>query len=423
MNVLVIGKGGREHALAWKLVQSDQVGTIYAAPGSAAIAEVAVTVDIAETDGEALVAFAKDKAIDLTIVGPEQPLVDGMVDRFEAEGLKIFGPNRQAAEIEGSKAFAKYLMATYDIPTADHQSFTDYDEAVAYVEEKGAPIVIKADGLASGKGVTVAASVAEAVDALTEIMKDARFGAAGDQVVVEEFLAGEEFSLMAFVNGENVYPLVLSQDHKRAFLGDKGPNTGGMGAYSPVPQLPDDALLTAMVNIMEPTARAMIAEGRPYCGLLYAGLIWTSTGPKVIEFNCRFGDPETQVVLPRLKSDLLQVMNDVLNGQSPDLEWDERACCGIVLASEGYPGSYEKGTPLPNLHEVDTQTLMFHAGTKQVDGGWQSDGGRILLVASLASHLEAAIDQANQVIERVQSDGTFYREDIGYRALNKAKYA
>lgn len=337
MNVLVIGRGGREHALAWKFAQSEKVEKVYVAPGNEGMRDVATPVDIDENDFDALVLFAKENNVELTFVGPEIPLMNGIVDCFKEEGLRVFGPNKAAAVIEGSKAFTKELMKKYDIPTAAYETFTDYEEAVQYIQKVGAPIVIKADGLAAGKGVTVAMTLEEALQAVKEMLQDVKFGAASKKVVIEEFLDGQEFSLMAFVNGTTVHPMVIAQDHKRAFDGDKGPNTGGMGAYSPVLQIPESAVQEAIQTVLHPTAKAMIAENRSFTGILYAGLILTNDGPKVIEFNARFGDPETEVVLPRLENDLVDVCNAVLDESELTLQWSEEAVIGVVLASKGYP--------------------------------------------------------------------------------------
>ncbi|MFC7393490.1 phosphoribosylamine--glycine ligase [Scopulibacillus cellulosilyticus] len=419
MKVLIIGKGGREHVLAWKVAQSERVDHVYAAPGSDGIANVAECVDIQETDFNGLVDFAKKESIDLTLVGPEQPLVDGIVDRFKEEGLEIFGPTQAAAQIEGSKHFAKALMKDYHIPTASYEVFTDYEEAKDYVAKVGAPIVLKADGLAAGKGVIVAMTEEEAMDGLSEIMADEKFGEAGKRVVIEEFLTGEEFSLMALVHGETVVPLEISQDHKRAFEGDKGPNTGGMGAYSPVPHISQSIVDEAVETILKPAANAMIEEDCEFTGVLYAGLMLTDQGPKVIEFNCRFGDPETQVVLPRLQTDLVEVLMDVLSGEKPVLQWSNQAVAGIVLASEGYPGAYEKGTLIDGFENLNEETKVFHAGTKKVDGKWVANGGRVLLVTGSADTLKDAVQKANDEIEKLDCAKAFYRSDIAYRALQK----
>ncbi|UPT58296.1 phosphoribosylamine--glycine ligase [Geobacillus thermoleovorans] len=423
MNVLVIGRGGREHAIAWKAAQSPLVGKLYVAPGNPGIADVAELVHIDELDIEALVQFAKQQAIDLTIVGPEAPLASGIVDRFMAEGLRIFGPSQRAALIEGSKAFAKELMKKYGIPTADHAAFTSYEEAKAYIEQKGAPIVIKADGLAAGKGVTVAQTVEEALAAAKAALVDGQFGTAGSQVVIEEYLEGEEFSFMAFVNGEKVYPLAIAQDHKRAYDGDEGPNTGGMGAYSPVPQISDEMIDAALEAILRPAAKALAAEGRPFLGVLYAGLMATANGPKVIEFNARFGDPEAQVVLPRLKTDLVEAVLAVMDGKELELEWTDEAVLGVVLAAKGYPGAYERGAEIRGLDRISPDALLFHAGTKREGGAWYTNGGRVLLLAAKGETLAKAKEKAYEQLAAIDCDGLFYRRDIGRRAIERASAA
>ncbi|PGF10875.1 phosphoribosylamine--glycine ligase [Bacillus pseudomycoides] len=418
MNVLVIGRGGREHALAWKFAQSEQVEKVYVAPGNEGMRDVATPVAIDENDFDALVLFAKENNIGLTFVGPEIPLMNGIVDRFEVEGLRVFGPDKAAAVIEGSKAFTKELMKKYDIPTAAYETFTNYEEAVAYIRKIGAPIVIKADGLAAGKGVTVAMTLEEALQAVKEMLQDVKFGEASKKVVIEEFLDGQEFSLMAFVNGTTVYPMVIAQDHKRAFDGDKGPNTGGMGAYSPVPQIPESAVEVAIETVLHPTAQAMIKEGRSFTGILYAGLILTNEGPKVIEFNARFGDPETEVVLPRLDNDLVDVCNSVLDGEKLVLKWSEEAVIGVVLASKGYPEVYEKGAIIRGLDTLE-DAIVFHAGTAMKRGDFVTNGGRVLFVACKAKDLQEAKDKVYKEIAKIKSDGLFYRNDIGYRAIAK----
>ncbi|OQP04165.1 phosphoribosylamine--glycine ligase [Geobacillus sp. 46C-IIa] len=423
MNILVVGRGGREHAIAWKAAQSPLVGRLYVAPGNPGIGEVAELVDIDELDLDALVQFAKQNSIDLTIVGPEAPLAAGIADRFMAEGLRIFGPSQAAALIEGSKAFAKELMKTYGIPTAEHATFSSYEQAKAYIEEKGAPIVIKADGLAAGKGVTVAQTVEEALAAAKAALVDGQFGAAGSQVVVEEYLEGEEFSFMAFVNGEKVYPLAIAQDHKRAYDGDEGPNTGGMGAYSPVPQISADTVQIALETILRPTAKALVAEGRPFTGVLYVGLIATPAGPKVIEFNARFGDPEAQVVLPRLKTDLLEAILAVMEGKELELEWTDEAVLGVVLAAKGYPGAYERGAAIGGLERLAPDALLFHAGTKREDGTLYTNGGRVLLLAAKGATLAEAKEKAYEQLAAIDCDGLFYRRDIGRRAIERASAA
>ncbi|EZP78380.1 phosphoribosylamine--glycine ligase [Parageobacillus genomosp. 1] len=423
MKVLIVGRGGREHAIAWKAAQSRLVTKLYAAPGNPGIAQVAELVPIDEHDIDALVRFAKQEGIDLTIVGPEAPLLAGIVDRFEAEGLPIFGPRKNAALIEGSKAFAKELMKKYGIPTAEHATFTSYEEAKAYVEKKGAPIVIKADGLAAGKGVIVAATLSEAIEALEVMMIENQFGDASKKVVVEEYLEGEEFSFMAFVHGERVYPLAIAQDHKRAYDNDEGPNTGGMGAYSPVPQISQQTVETALSTILQPMAKALAAEGRPFTGVLYAGLMETSQGPKVIEFNARFGDPEAQVVLPRLENDLIEVITAVMEGRNIELRWSDEAVIGVVLAAKGYPGAYERGAVISGWDQLEEKTLVFHAGTKMENNTLYTNGGRVLLVAAKGETLEQARKAVYAQITHIACDQLFYRRDIGKRAIERASGA
>ena len=417
MNVLVIGSGGREHAIAWKLSQSPRVEKVYAAPGNAGMTDVAELVSIGETDFSALLSFAKEHNVELTIVGPEVPLSLGIVDQFQEAGLKVFGPNQAAAKIEGSKSFAKDLMNRYGIPTGASATFSNFDEASTYVKEQGAPIVIKADGLAAGKGVTVAMTEEEALTALSDILEVNRFGDAGAEVLVEEYLEGEELSLMAFVHHDIVVPMVGAQDHKRAFNNDEGPNTGGMGAYSPVPQFNANQVDVAVRAVLEPAAAAMIAEGTPFTGILYAGLMMTATGPKVIEFNARFGDPETQVVLPRLETDLVDVIEQLLNGEKPELLWSEEAVVGVVMASKGYPGSYEKGVVIGGLEAAAKKGLVFHAGTSLHDGIWQTNGGRVLLVAARGETIREAKEQAYESLIHIQSEGLFNRTDIADKAI------
>ncbi|AJG60030.1 MULTISPECIES: phosphoribosylamine--glycine ligase [Bacillus] len=416
MNVLVIGRGGREHALAWKFAQSEKVEKVYVAPGNEGMRDVATPIDIDENNFDALILFAKENHVELTFVGPEIPLMNGIVDRFKEEGLRVFGPNKAAAVIEGSKAFTKELMKKYNIPTAAYETFTDYEEAVQYIEKVGAPIVIKADGLAAGKGVTVAMTLEEALQAAKEMLQDVKFGEASKKVVIEEFLDGQEFSLMAFVNGTTVHPMVIAQDHKRAFDGDKGPNTGGMGAYSPVPQISESAVQEAIETVLHPTAKAMIQENRSFTGILYAGLILTNDGPKVIEFNARFGDPETEVVLPRLENDLVDVCNAVLDESELTLQWSEESVIGVVLASKGYPEAYKKGEIIKGLDALQ-DVIVFHAGTAMKHGDFVTKGGRVLFVACKANSLQEAKDTVYKEIGKIESDGLFYRSDIGYRAI------
>ncbi|MGV2942439.1 phosphoribosylamine--glycine ligase [Mesobacillus sp. LC4] len=415
MKVLVVGKGGREHAICRKVSESPLVTEVFAAPGNPGIADCAKLVEINETNLDGLVSFAKEEQIGLTIIGPEVPLLEGLADRFIEEGLKVFGPSKAAANIEGSKSFAKDLMKKYGIPTAKYETFSDYGEAREYLGEVGAPIVIKADGLAAGKGVVVAMTVKEAELALQEMLLNSKFGEASASVVMEQFLTGEEFSLMAFVNGGNVIPLEIAQDHKRAFNGDRGPNTGGMGAYSPVPHIRQESIDVAVEQILQPAAIAMEMEGRSFTGILYAGLIETEDGPKVIEFNARFGDPETQVILPRMKSDLVQVILEVLEGNKPEIEWFEEAVIGVVVAANGYPEEYEKGAVLKG---IENMAEVYHAGTaKSKDGEFITNGGRVLLVGSKASSLKEAQQKVYAELEKLDCPGTFYRKDIGSKAI------
>ncbi|MBM7662766.1 phosphoribosylamine--glycine ligase [Bacillus mesophilus] len=415
MNVLVVGRGGREHAIAWKAASSPLVKNVYVAPGNPGMADVATLVPIDELNHEELISFAKENSIALTIIGPEGPLVNGIVDRFEKEQLPVFGPRQNAAAIEGSKGFAKDLMKKYSIPTAEYEVFTHYEEAKAYIEKKGAPIVIKADGLAAGKGVVVAMTNEEALLSIKEMMLNERFGSASRQVVIEEYLEGEEFSLMAFVKEDRVYPLVIAQDHKRVFDGDLGPNTGGMGAYSPVPQISDEIIKQSVEVVLKPTANGMIQEGTPFTGILYAGLMLTAEGPKVIEFNARFGDPETQVVLSRLESDLVENLLDILAGKEPVMKWSEEAVVGVVVAAKGYPEQYEKGNPIIGLEEVTTANV-FHAGTALSGNQLVTDGGRVLLLASSGKTIKEAQQLVYSQLQHVNTDHLFYRKDIGEKA-------
>ncbi|KMY52896.1 phosphoribosylamine--glycine ligase [Bacillus sp. FJAT-27231] len=421
MNVLVVGRGGREHAICKKLSESPQVQKVFCAPGNAGIAQDAEIVEIDEMNFTALSEFALSENIGLTIIGPENPLSAGIVDHFQEKGLKVYGPNKAAAELEGSKSFAKMMMEKHNIPTARYASFDHYEEAKAYIEEQGAPIVLKADGLAAGKGVTVAMTIEEALAALEEMMVAKKFGEASSKLVIEQYLEGEEFSLMAFVNGEHVYPMEAAQDHKRAFDNDEGPNTGGMGAYSPIPHIPADVIEQSVQEILLPIAKGMAAEGRPFTGIIFAGLMLTKEGPKTIEFNARFGDPETQVVLPRLESDLVQVFLDVLAGKDPELKWKDDAVLGVVLASDGYPESYEKGHPIKGLEKVDSAAVL-HAGTfKDEAGTICANGGRVLLVTGIAPSIQEARQEAYKKMTNIQTDYFFYRKDIGSRAIASAE--
>jgi len=418
MNVLVIGRGGREHAICRKVKESPKVDKVFVAPGNEGMEDVAELIQIDESNQDKLVEFALSNDIGLTIIGPEIPLLAGLADRFEAEGLKVFGPKQKAAEIEGSKSFAKELMQKYHIPTAEYAVFTEYEKAIDYVKEKGAPIVIKADGLAAGKGVTVALTLNEALASIKEMMVDEKFGTASSTVVVEEFLDGEEFSLMAFVNGETVTPLEIAQDHKRAYDGDKGPNTGGMGAYSPVPHISQSTVNKAIETVLKPAAKALVKEGRSFSGVLYAGLIVTEDGPKVIEFNARLGDPETQVVLPRMTSDLVDVIEQVLEGKEVEISWDEQSMIGVVVAANGYPEEYAKGAVLHGLDAVSRELFVFHAGTKKgTSGEFETNGGRVLLAGAKANTLKEAQQVVYRGLEKLQCDGVFYRKDIGHKAI------
>ena len=417
MKLLVIGSGGREHAICRKLLEDPQVDAVFCAKGNPGMQKDGVQlVDIAEDNHPALIRFVKENQIDWTFVGPEIPLLNGIVDDFQAAGLKIFGPNQQAAMIEGSKDFAKQLMRDYHIPTAKYQTFSDFEAAKSYVLENGAPIVIKADGLAAGKGVVVAMTEQEALEALEDMLLDHKFGASSAQVVVEEFLAGEEFSLLSFVRENEVYPMVIAQDHKRIFDGDKGPNTGGMGAYSPVPQIPESMVQTAIKEIVQKAADGMVDRKTPFTGILYAGLIATKEGPKVIEFNARFGDPETQVVLPRLKTSLAQIIDDLLNNRQPDITWYDFATLGVVVAAPGYPADYEKNIVLPEMQNTEEQTV-YYAGVTAKKEQLVSSGGRVFLVTSQGTNLADAQQKAYAYLNQYDLSQFFYRKDIGFKAL------
>ena len=422
MRVLVIGSGGREHALCWAIAASPLCDALFCAPGNPGIAEEATCVPVATTDIEGILALARRERVDFVVVGPEAPLVAGLVDRLEAAGIRAFGPTEAAAALEGSKGFTKDLCARYGIPTAAYGRFRDAAEAKAFVRRRGAPIVVKADGLAAGKGVTVATSVAQAEAAIDEAMVAQRFGAAGAEVVVEEFLAGEEASFFALIDGTHALPLATAQDHKRVGDGDTGPNTGGMGAYSPAPCLTPALEREVMDRIIMPTIKGMAAEGRPFKGVLYAGLMLTREGPQLIEYNVRFGDPECQALMPRLMSDLLPALlaarDGVLDGF--DLRWYPDSSVAIVLAAQGYPGEPVKGTEIRGLAEAtggDPAVKIFHAGTKRVDGRLVADGGRVLNVVAWDKELAAARDKAYAVIDRIEWPGGFCRRDIGWRVV------
>ncbi|MBQ2247924.1 MAG: phosphoribosylamine--glycine ligase [Tidjanibacter sp.] len=412
--VLVVGSGGRCHAIVEALSRSPQVDKIYCAPGNAGIAALAECVAIGVTDVEALAEFAKQNGVDLTVVGPEAALAVGLVDRFNELGLKAFGPTKAAAQIESSKEFAKELMAKYEIPTAGYKAFDNYEEAKEYVFGRALPAVIKYDGLAAGKGVVVAESYDDADAALKDMLLDESFGKG--RVVVEDFLAGPEFSFMCVVSGEKIYPLAMAQDHKRAYEGDKGPNTGGMGAYSPVPFVTAEVEEFALERIMKPTAKAMVAEGVPFKGVLYGGLILTADGPKVIEFNARFGDPETEVVLPRLESDIYELFDAAVDGRDCETKWSNDALLGIVLASNGYPGSYPKGAVIGGLERVESQ--VFHMGTSEKDGSIVTAGGRVLMVVGRGKDLAEARKMALEDIAKIECDTLFFRSDIGHKVLD-----
>ena len=425
MKILLIGGGGREHALAWKLAQSPKVESILAAPGNPGIAElpkcecVALNLD----DLEKVADFAEDNGIDLTVVGPEATLVAGIADVFKRRGLPVFGPSKAAAQLEGSKAFSKELMAKYDIPTAFFKVCEDIETAKAYVEEKGAPIVVKADGLAAGKGVVVAMTKEEALAAIDDMMGDQIFGNAGARVVLEEFMEGEEASLLAFTDGKTVVPMIAAQDHKRIFDNDEGPNTGGMGTYAPAPVMTDVLRLKATERVLKPVVAAMAEEGTPYQGCLYAGLMINGDSVKVVEFNCRFGDPETQVILPLLDGDLADIMLACATGTLDEVEvaWHDKAAVCVVMASGGYPGKYENGKEITGLAEAnaDEATVVFHAGTKAVDGKIVTAGGRVLGVTSVDKNIRDARDRAYAAVEKVKFDQVFYRKDIAWRALKR----
>jgi phosphoribosylamine--glycine ligase len=427
MNILIIGNGGREHALAWKAAQSPLADKVYVAPGNAGTALEAnlENVAIAATDIPALVAFAQSHDIGLTIVGPEAPLVIGVVDAFQAADLKIFGPSQAAAQLEGSKAFTKDFLARHRIPTAEYENFTEVEPALAYVRRKGAPIVIKADGLAAGKGVIVAMTLQEAEEAVRDMLAGNAFGDAGHRIVVEEFLDGEEASFIVMVDGENVVPMATSQDHKRVGDGDTGPNTGGMGAYSPAPVVTDEIHRRAMDQVIWPTVRGMAAEGNTYVGFLYAGLMIAADGqPKVIEFNCRFGDPETQPIMLRLRSDLVELClagaEGRLNEKSSD--WDERPALGVVLAAGGYPGDYRNGEVIQGLPQQESADgKVFHAGTRLQGNDVVTSGGRVLCVTALGDTVAQAQQRAYQLAEGIEWPGSFCRKDIGYRAIARGK--
>ena len=419
MKLLVVGSGGREHAIAKKLLESQGVEQVFVAPGNDGMTLDGLDlVNIGISEHSELIEFAKENDIAWSFIGPDDALADGIVDDFNQAGLKAFGPSRLAAELEWSKDFAKEIMVKYGVPTAAYGTFSDFEEAKAYIEKQGAPIVVKADGLALGKGVVVAETVEQAVEAAHDMLLDNKFGDSGARVVIEEFLDGEEFSLFAFVNGDKFYILPTAQDHKRAYDGDKGPNTGGMGAYAPVPHLPKSVVDRSVDTIIKPVLKGMIAEGRPYLGVLYAGLILTADGPKVIEFNSRFGDPETQIILPRLTSDFAQNITDILDKKEPAITWlDEGVTLGVVVASEGYPLDYEKGLPLPEKTAGDI--ITYYAGAKFAENSRAllSNGGRVYMLVTTADTVSAAQEKIYDQLKKQDTTGLFYRHDIGGKAL------
>ena len=421
MKVLVIGSGGREHAIVWKLNKSDKVDKIYCAPGNAGTELFAENVDIADTDIEGLLEFAKKENIEITFVGPEAPLVEGIVDKFEKEGLKVFGPSQAAAALEGSKVFSKKLMKDYSIPTAEYEVFTDPEKAISYIKKIGAPIVVKAEGLAAGKGVIVAETVKEAVDAVKLILVNDKFGEAGERIVVEEYLEGEEATVLAFVDGNNIKAMVPSQDHKPAYDNDKGPNTGGMGAYAPAPIVTDKLMEDIYQNILIPTVQALQQEGINYKGVLYCGLMIKDGKAKVLEYNVRFGDPEAQVVLPLLETDLIDIAEAVINERLDDLEikWKNKKALCVIMASGGYPIEYEKGKEITGIEKVDQDQdmIVFQAGTKNKNGKLLTNGGRVLAVTALGDDYKEVIDKAYNGVEKIHFDDFHIRNDIGQKAL------
>jgi len=423
MKVLIVGGGGREHAFTWKVAQSPRVTEIFVAPGNAGTAgePKATNVNIAAEDVDGLLSFAKNNSVDLTLVGPEAPLVAGIVDVFRAAKLRIFGPSQRAAQLEGSKAFTKDFLARHKIPTAAYANFTEVKPAVAYIEQQGAPIVVKADGLAAGKGVIVAQTKSEAIAAVHDMLAGNVFGDAGHRVVIEEFLQGEEASFIVMADGKHILPLATSQDHKACDDGDQGPNTGGMGAYSPAPVVTPALHARVMREVIEPTVRGMAAEGHRYTGFLYAGLMISADGtPKVLEFNCRFGDPETQPIMMRLKTDLIDLTEAAVDGHLDQItaEWDSRVALGVVMAAGGYPGSYKKGDEIKGLGAIKGEDVkVFHAGTRTEDGRVVTHGGRVLCVTALGDTVKAAQARAYEAVSAIRWNNVHYRHDIGYRAI------
>lgn len=421
MKVLVVGSGGREHALVWKITQSKLVKRLFCAPGNGGIAELAEIVDIKVEDIEGLVRFAKDEKVDLTVVGPEAPLVEGIVDRFSEEALRVFGPTKELAQLEGSKVFAKEMMKRFNVPTADFKVFENSDEAKKYVREKGTPIVVKADGLAAGKGVIVAKTQDEAINAIERIMVKREFGDSGDRVIVEECLEGDEASILVFSDGKSILPLDSSQDHKRIFDGDRGANTGGMGAYSPASIVTEKIFKEIIEKVFRPIIDGLAEENLIYKGVLYGGLMITKEGPKVLEFNVRFGDPELQAIIPRMRTDLVEVMEACIDRglEEIKIEWDRRVCLCVVIASKGYPEKYEKGKIITGLDETKKlkDIVVFHAGTVQKSGKFLTNGGRVLGVTALGKDIRTAKERTYEAVEKIDFDGKYFRSDIGYKAI------
>lgn len=424
MDILVIGSGGREHTLVWKLAQSKIVDKIYVVPGNPGMENVAECISGSVEDNEFLVKIAQEKQVGLVVVGPEVPLTNGIVDEMAKVGIPSFGPQKAAAQLEGSKSFSKNIMKKYGIPTAKYEVFTDAVKAKAYIEAEGAPIVIKADGLAAGKGVIVAETKEQALQAIEDIMCDKTFGSAGNSVVIEEFMVGEEASVLAFTDGDTIIPMIPSQDHKRAYDGDKGPNTGGMGTYAPAPVITAELMQKVQTEILEPTIKAMKAEGHEYKGCLYAGLMITSDGPKVVEFNARFGDPETQVVLPLLNSDLGEIMLACTNGtlDKCNITWSDNAAVCVVMSAGGYPAKYRKGDEILGLDEANkNNVLVFHAGTAKKDDKIVTNGGRVLGVVAIGKDIKTAVDKVYQDVKIINFKDVYYRKDIAHRAFNRQK--
>jgi len=423
MKVLVIGSGGREHTLVWKITQSPKVSKVYCAPGNAGISRLAQCVNIDADSIEKLVDFAKKEKIDLTVVGPELPLSRGIVNEFNKQGLRIFGPSKEATEIESSKVFSKFLLKKYNIPTANYEVFQNSEKALDYIQQQTFPLVIKADGLAAGKGVFIVKNLLEAKDALNTLMDEKQFGDAGRQVIIEEFLEGEEVSILAFCDGKTVIPMVSSQDHKKIFDNDQGPNTGGMGAYSPVPFYPDEVEKRVLEEILKPTIKGLQREGKEYKGVLYAGLILTKEGPKVLEFNARFGDPETQVILPRLKTDLVDILNAVIEGSlhKINIEWNNNCAVCVVVASGGYPGKYQKGKVISGLERLEKMKniIAFHAGTKLQDNQVITSGGRVLGITAWDETISKAKERAYMAVKEIYFEDMYYRKDIAAKAIKE----